>query len=301
MKKVNIDNIENATFCNTLATELNLTKNTVFNPTFKIAFDSFINEIGAEYELKDKVLQDIKNYSFYENVLTENEYTKVIEKNNRELRIEVSFNKELPFQKPSRISEEPLIFEGEKLCHFKPRILPNLLYYKNEDDFAISLIPCDESQEIIMVKSPFPPNTSFDDIFHTLQQNKRQKSVDFNAEIKIPIIELDWTTNHPEIENRILEKSPFDFWHIIEIDEGLNFSLTNTGAKLEAYHKLEGVWNCVVPEQPHKIIFDKPFMIFLKKEGISTPYFAAYIADPTFLRPFDLAEIKKENKTIDGF
>lgn len=298
MKKINIDKTENATFCNTLSTELNLAKNTAYVPMFKLAFDAFINEIGSDYVIRDKTLQVLNNYKFHQNPLKENEYKKVIEKKDNELNIEVSFNKDLPFEDPSKISEEPLIFEGEKLCHFKPRLLPDLLYYKNEDDFAISLIPKDESQEIIMLKSPFSSNSSFEDTFQTLQQYKGLKSVDFNAEIKIPIIELDWSTNHPEIEKRRLEKSPLDYWDLTKVEEGLNFSLTNTGAKVKAYHKLEGKWNCVVPENPHQTIFDKPFMIFLKKEDATTPYFAAYIADPTFLRKFDLNDIIEENNKL---
>lgn len=298
MKKINIDKTENATFCNTLSTELNLAKNTAYVPMFKLAFDAFIDEIGSDYVIRDKTLQVLNNYKFHQNPLKENEYKKVIEKKDNELNIEVSFNKDLPFEDPSKISEEPLIFEGEKVCHFKPRLLPGLLYYKNEDDFAISLIPKDESQEIIMVKSPFSSNTSFEDTFQTLQQHKGFKSVDFNAEVKIPIIDLDWSTNHPEIEKRRLEKSPLDYWDITKIEEGLNFSLTNTGAKVKAYLKLEGKWNCVVPENPHQIIFDKPFMIFLKKEDTATPYFAAYIADPTFLRKFDLNDIIEENNKL---
>ena len=65
--------------------------------------------------------------------------------------------------------------------------------------------------------------------------------------------------------------------------------------------EISGMWNCVMPENPQQIIFDKPFVVFLKKEGFSTPYFAVYIADATFLRAFDLEAIEKENEVIHSF
>ncbi len=298
MKTLNIDKTKTATLCGTLNDKIDLPKNTGYTPTFKLAFDAFIDEIGTDYVIRDKSLQSLNSYTFREIPLNEDEYEKNIKKKDNELKVKVSFQKELPFENPSRISEEPFIFDGKELCHFKPRRRPELLYYKNSDDFAISLTPNDETQEIVLMKSPFPSETSFGDIFQTLQENKESSSLDLNAEIKIPLIELDWLTNHPEIKNRKLEKSAIDFWKITEVEEGLSFSLTNTGAKVKSYLALEGAWNCVIPEKPHQIIFDKPFVVFLKKEDISTPYFAAYIADATFLRAFDLEEVKKENKAI---
>lgn len=300
MENIKTEKTKTASFCNTLSTELNLAKNSAYTPTFKLAFDIFINEIGADYIIKDKNLQQLNSYRFTEAPLKEDEYQKEINKKGKELKVNVSFNKELPFEIPSKISESSLIFEGSKICNFKPRRRPELIYYKNKDDFAISLIPADETQEIILTKSSFPPKATFESVFQAVNQNATSTSLDFNAEIKIPIIELDWSTEHPEIKNRKLEKSNRDYWNITEVKEDLKFNLTNSGAKVQAYHKLEGQWNCVVPEKPHQIIFDKPFMIFLKKQDASTPYLAAYIADSTFLREFDLTDIKKENNSLFG-
>jgi len=152
-----------------------------------------------------------------------------------------------------------------------------------------------------MIKSPFSSDVTFEELFQSIKEPNYECSLDFNATIKIPIIELDWSTKHPEIEHRRLKKSPSDFWDIAEIKEELKFSLTNTGAKVKSGIDISGMWNCVMPENPQQIIFDKPFVVFLKKEGFSTPYFAVYIADATFLRAFDLAEIEKENEVIHSF
>jgi hypothetical protein len=298
MEKLNIDTNKSATLCGTLNDKIDLSQNTAYTPTFKIAIDAFLSEIGPGYSIEDTTLQNLSEYMFKEMPLREDEYKKEIEKEGNKLKVTVSFEKDLPFERPSRISEEPFMFGDKELCHFKPRKRPDLLYYNDKDDFAISLSPKDESQEIIMIKSPFSSGVSFEELFQSIKEPNYECSLDFNATIKIPIIEFDWSTKHPEIEHRTLQKSPSDFWDIAEIKEELKFSLTNTGAKVKSGIAISGMWNCVLPENPQQIIFDKPFVVFLKKVGVSSPYFAAYIADATFLRSFDLEGVNKENEAL---
>jgi hypothetical protein len=298
MSSLKIDGVANTALNGTLSAKIDGAKNTLYTPTFKVAFDDLTQLIGSDYKVNDPHLLKLKEYTFQQPPLEEHEYTKEINRSGNNVTLKVEFKKDLPFLSPAFISTEPLSFNGKDLCCFRPDSPISLIYYKNEDDFAISITPKDETQEIIMCKRPFEDGDSLESLFSYLTGSHEYISLDINAKIKIPLIEVDWTSNHSEIKNRTLAKTPADYFEITDIQEQLKFSLTNIGAKVESVVGLAGKYNYVFPDNPQEIIFDKPFFVFLRKENYLSPYFAGYFADSSFLKPFDLTEINKENEQV---
>jgi hypothetical protein len=234
MNSLKIDGVANAALNGTLSEKIDGAKNTLHTPTFKVAFDDLTQLIGSDYKVNDPHLLKLKEYTFQQPPLEEHEYTKEINRSGNNVTLKVEFKKDLPFLSPAFISTEPLSFNGKDLCWFRPDSPISLIYYKNEDDFAISITPKDETQEIIMCKRPFEEGDSLESLFSYLTGSHEYVSLDMNAKIKIPLIEVDWTSNHSEIKNRTLAKTPADYFEITEIQEQLKFSLTNIGAKVES-------------------------------------------------------------------
>jgi hypothetical protein len=297
--------IDDLAFCaisNSFNDGINYNITTAYSPIFKIAVDYLSEKVeenyGSGYHFQDDVLLGLANQKLGDSVIDENDCSKEVKFDGEGLDLELNFSKDLPFAKPYYISEEPFTFGDSKLCHFRPEKL-SLMHYADENDFAIELLPENTNHEIIMIKKPFNDSESFADIFENYQKQMVKVQLDFNASVKIPIIELDWKSNHPEIKNRIIVKSDSDFIEIKSINEEVKFCLSNIGAKVEVTVSFATKWSMAFPKNPQKIIFDKPFVVFLKKKDAEQPYFAGYFLDATYLKKFNLSEVQKENEKVN--
>lgn len=93
----------------------------------------------------------------YKDVLTEDEYETSVEVEGFRIKAKAFFNKSLPFFVPFKKDEKPLQFLNDKVISFGFSGYHNsaeILYYKNDDDFAIKLFPQDAQHEIILLKIP---------------------------------------------------------------------------------------------------------------------------------------------------
>ena len=105
-----------------------------------------------------------------------------------------------------------------------------------------------------------------------------------NDDVRIPILKLENSTDFASMlsSDRYFGK-PGDPWQLSRAQQRLKFSLTEKGAKLRA--TVEMVAEPLgTPPRPPKMIprffhYDRPFFVFLWREGAEWPYFGAWIGN----------------------
>jgi hypothetical protein len=83
---------------------------------------------------------------------------------------------------------------------------------------------------------------------------------------------LFWKIEHqyPELEGGLIQKAR----------ETIEFRLNRSGAELRAQSKI------YCTPMPRHFVFDRPFLIYMKKRGAEHPYFAAWIGNEELLTPW---------------
>jgi hypothetical protein len=83
---------------------------------------------------------------------------------------------------------------------------------------------------------------------------------------------LFWKIEHqyPELEGGLIQKAR----------ETIEFRLNRSGAELKTQSKV------ICTPMPRHFVFDRPFLIYMKKRGAERPYFAAWIGNEELLTPW---------------
>lgn len=160
----------------------------------------------------------------------------------------------------------------------------SVLYYNNEDDFAIKLFTT-SNDEIIINKGP-KGNTFkeiYDSIISQSLEFKGNKTFSTIDNFKMPYIKFNVLREYKELEN----KEFYDIYHNdMIIDKALQtikFELNESGGKIKSEAGMDVIKSTSLEnvDDPRNFIVDKTFAIFLKEESKDKPYFAAKINDIT--------------------
>lgn len=294
-----IDTIENIGFLPTLESKLELSKNSIYTSTLLYAWEELKNNTEGSIEnFNNPELEKINKSLSYFQTLSKNEYQTNVNIENNRIKISSSFKKDLPFEFPMELADT-IIFDGHKIKTFKPNYNVDhnsvkIKFYYNDDDFALQINPRDSLHEIILIKNNFEENTTFKselfryNLLKNHAESKKESSERWKLEIfetdsiLIPIIDFDLYTNYPNLKNSsfTIDNSPSS---IEEIKQRVQFRLNQNGATIESQVVIEIALSVSEEIQPKKLIFDKPFLIFLKRKDAKFPYFAAYIEDSRLL------------------
>ncbi|MFC4738595.1 serpin family protein [Flavobacterium ponti] len=165
-----------------------------------------------------------------------------------------------------------------------------IIYYKNDENFIIKLLPKDENHEIILFKKEEKFASFFEmiqeidnltDLANIQKQNvKLYWKFQFREEDKliIPKINFNIKTNFPKLEGNIY--NGFDSQYTIEsIIQRTAFILDESGAEIESEVEVavEAAEEIIEEKpKPKQLIFDKPFLILLKRKDSKNPYFGLW-------------------------
>lgn len=157
-----------------------------------------------------------------------------------------------------------------------------VIYYNNENDFAIKLTTT-SNDEIILNKNP--KGNNFKDIYNNVIDNgskyKGNKEFSKQDTFKMPYINLNVLKEYKELENQ-------EFYDIdnkkLVIDKALQtikFELNETGGKIKSEAGMDVVkFSSLNPkDESRNFNIDSTFAIFLKEANKDKPYFAARIDD----------------------
>lgn len=184
--------------------------------------------------------------------------------------------------------KDGLIFNGSKVKAFgiadteEGEIRGNLaaqvwlLNYKNEDNFTVSLKGKNEDDEIILAKIP-ESDTLENTLNYALTNSNEAIALDGRDIIKIPILTFDIEKHFTELENKSLKNKGFENYSIMSALQRIEFSLTEKGAELKSKAEIGIAGAMPDISEPKKLIFDKPFLLYMKEKGDKNPYFAIWV------------------------
>jgi hypothetical protein len=96
----------------------------------------------------------------------------------------------------------------------------------------------------------------------------------------VPIIDLNIRRRYTELEGRLLTNPKWSRIYLGVGEQGICFRLDEKGARLEstANQRWESAGG------PAQYIFDKPFLLYLKRKSCDEPYLAIWIETPELLK-----------------
>ena len=165
-----------------------------------------------------------------------------------------------------------------------------ILYYLDDDHFAIRLFPADTSSIITLVKGIDLAGT-FKDLYNRTNvyiekgwkekesaKNKWKYTFAEGDYLSIPVVKFNIGTHYSSLEGQQFT-SRTEPHNIVEAYQRTAFVFDEYGAIVESEAVVACDSTSMAPEAvqkptPKNMIFDKPFVIFIQKKNSNQPYFA---------------------------
>jgi len=291
-KVKNVAELKNTDFVPTLESSFETKRNIIYGATIPFAWNEIRNEIGTELtDFTNKQLEEINSTKSYINVLKDNEYKTSVEIEGTEIRATAYFRKSLPFEEPLIKFDKLLKFGNSKVesfgfwgsCGFA-----KINYFNNENEFSISLFPKNKKHEIILIMHKGRKN-DFKDYFQRYNQQKeleKNQKVYFNDDdkVEIPIIEFNLEKSFNKIVGSSFKANDTKYT-MLEAYQRNAFILNENGTEVESIVEMSTDAKEEVEKiKPKMMIFNKPFVVLLKRKDAENPYFGVYIANNELLK-----------------
>ncbi len=302
-----LDNLKQTDFVITLENPISENKNIIYAPAFLFAWDKIKEElkfpiiVGKANTIDFNLLN--KSIS-HQSSLTDNEYSATAEIVDGAIIAKAFFNKTLPFETKLQVLDEPINFDTTKVSAFGMYYynedaikFTQILYYKDDDNFILKLVPKDKRHEIILVKGLDKYQTLKDAIKLTneLVSKGKQEQTDNKLLWKyqivhedifaIPAIKFNIATNYKNIEGQGFSTSDTKKHSVQVAYQRTGFIFNENGAVVES--EAVAVTDSASAEpiitHPKKMIFDRPFLIIIKRADKSNPYFVMKVANAELL------------------
>lgn len=294
----NLSEYKNTLFIPTLEHQISNENNSVYCATLLLAWDGVRKTLNAPLTVPEQYvdLKLLNESTSYADVLKSNEYKidPKVEKNRVSVKAELS--KLLPFEENLRSFDNKLTFDGEKVASFglygddskKRQDIVQIIYYKNDNNFILKLLPKDKKHEIILYKTEEKFNSiaeknvriaKLTEIGKKERKNEETKwKYEYNSDdvVIIPKFNFNIETSYSDLEKAIFysEKELYD---IEKAWQRTAFILDETGAQVESEAEVIAYLGCdSMEKEPKKMIFDKPFLILLKRTDAANPYFGLW-------------------------
>lgn len=156
-----------------------------------------------------------------------------------------------------------------------------VLFYNNQNDFAVKLKTKENEELILYMNETY---TSFNDMYNEIEEKSKNYSGDktFNQsdELKIPYINVDTIINYDELYGKIIKDT--DQMYISNAIQNVKFTLNEKGGNLLSEATVVSEYNSLA-ENARFFNFTKPFIIFMKEENKSKPYFSLKVDNVNIL------------------
>jgi len=183
-----------------------------------------------------------------------------------------------------------------------------VLFYNSKDDFAIRL-KTKEKEDVLLYKTN-GKGKSFEELYKELNEKKNQftgnSSFVSGDILSIPYISINEEINYDELCFKIIKGTQGEY--IQKALQSINFELNNTGGSVKSETAMsvtqKGIKDMMRDEDDRDFIFNSSFVLFVKEEDKSKPYFSLYIDDTELLNlsdrivKNDLSVIKNEDNEL---
>ena len=239
-------------------------------------------------KLKDKIEQGIKQKF--------NENSRIIDKidwnDSQGYVLYAMLKKEFKFLESFSTAMGSMEFNGEKervKCFgvdssTKPEAARNveILFYNSESDFAIRL-KTKEKEDVILYKTT-GEGKSFEENYQELKekQNKYKGDTIFGKSdvLRIPFIKVNDEINYDELCGRTIKGT--NGMYIKQALQTIDFELNNVGGSIKSEAVIEATKSAGL-ETKKKMFFNSDFILYLKEENKTQPYFALKVDDVSVL------------------
>lgn len=212
--------------------------------------------------------------------------------------------KQLPFQTAFTRMEYPMVFNDEVIgdhnvaafgmgC-YSPETASSaamgrqvaILDYRDDDDFVIEMQTRSKDDRLILAKVR-PAKTlgaTAEGVWRRVEKAKPQRMV-FSDRLEIPVLDFSLVRAYSEIVGLSVVSSNKGVHgqDVVFADQTIRFRLDETGAVLKSEAVL-GVWG-----SRHALVFDRPFLILLRRREAKRPYLAMWIGNAELLVPMECA------------
>lgn len=295
----NLDNFTKTVFVPTLENKLPDNKNAIYASALLFAWHEVKGIFKYPITTTDTNTVDFKllnQSTSYLKSLNEDEYEAEAYMEDDAIVATAYFNKSLPFPTKFQRLDEPIVFDNEKVIAFGMNYFDSdivdciqILYYKNDSNFVVQLIPKDRQHRIILAIG-LKPSDSFADIINqtknltdigiseladtSLSWKYNLTSVD---NLAIPIVKFNIETNYKTIEGQTF-KTNNEPHSIVTVYQRTALILDEFGAEVESevMVAVDSIGVEIEKEKPHpkNLTFDRPYVILLKRTDSDNPYFA---------------------------
>jgi hypothetical protein len=153
--------------------------------------------------------------------------------------------------------------------------LIQIFRYKNENNIIIGLRSMSENDEIILAKIPHK-KTLLKTIEYVSKEVKTKKPDMLENTDRIAIPKFNFNVKHlfTEVMNKLFLNKGWAGWYIDEAQQWTRFTMNEKGVTLASEARIHfrgGRSNY------RRLIFDKPFLIYMKQKGAKYPYFAMWV------------------------
>jgi len=295
---------ENTKFIPTLEHKISNDKNSVYCATLLFAWDEIRSQINPPLTISEEYsdLKLLNNSTSFKNVLKSNEYTVSGEVDGDLIKSKAEFNKSLPFELKLQSFRNKLTFDGQKVSSFgvngfdsyEQLNIVKIIYYKNDNNFILKLLPKDKEHEIILFKTDQTFNSiaemtsEFEKLTKIGKTEKKNENISwkyyYNEEdiVVIPKFNFNIETNYSTLEGTNFKSNKQNF-QIERAWQRTAFILDESGAEIESEAEIAVATEAMEEEyekpKPKKMIFDKPFLILLKRIDAQNPYFGLWTAN----------------------
>ncbi|MCL2131556.1 MAG: hypothetical protein FWH36_03735 [Lentimicrobiaceae bacterium] len=294
---------ENTEFLPTLEHEINPQKNAIYCVTMLYAWEEVRKQINLPLTISPNYtdLLLLNNSQSFVNVLKKDEYFAEGGVVDSLIFAKAKFAKSLPFNIKLDNYDDKLKFKGETVASFGVTAYSDyrkletvkIVYYKNDNNFIIKLLPRDKNHEILLFKT--------DKVFHSIaemneeiiklseigkkeRKNEKQRWKYYIAgedEVIIPKFNFNIETDYAALEDNIFQTEKQDY-RIVVAWQRTAFLLDESGAEIESEAEFEIAVEDEEEEespQPKKMIFDKDFLILLQRTDAPNPYFGLWVTN----------------------
>jgi hypothetical protein len=300
-KVKNLNEFKQTIFLATPENEIPANKNAIYCSALSLTWDQVSALLPTPYSINDQYadLQLLDNSKKHKNSLKKNEYEAVVEVQAERLKIgaKVKFNKALPFAAVFESYPDELTFKGTKVASFLASGGYNtyihqfeILYYENDTNYIVKLQPKDTNHEIILYLPLDKPKTlaqAFKILEEKRNKGNKERKGNWRYEMllgdhmTIPKISFNIENNYKSmIGNKVKDVNHNLEYEIFQMQQQTSFMLDEYGAKIEGQAGIEMAAAAEMRQDkpiPKKLIFDKPFLVVLKRTDSPNPYFAMWV------------------------
>ena len=294
---------KNTSFNPTLEHKISSDKNHVYCATLLLAWDEVRKQMAPPLTVPEDFydLKMLDQSTSYMEVLKPDEYDAFGGRTDTLITARAEFNKSLPFEINLNSYTDRLVFDNQKVSSFgvtpndsyEQRKIVRIIYYKNDHNFAIKLLPEDKQHEIVLFMTEQNFNTlgeMTNELGKLAEAGNNERKIEKTQwkysfadddEVVIPKFNFNIETRFETMEGNFFSDIKQQF-QIVEARQRTAFILDEAGAEVESEAEFEAATEEMEvegPRQQKKMVFDQPFFILLQRTDTKNPYFVLWVAN----------------------